>query len=343
MTLHLEFENYRQQELRTWLSPADRDWILVGFAEGTAAYNTLSDNVVEAEAAGFEEEYSDDGRVAFFAKGRIRGEFLLTLAYDSERERDENAFETVIDPNRYYALYADASEQRFEAPSQRNLYVKLERAQFYALFGDFETGLSVTDLARYERRFNGVQTEFRGENLGYTAFAAETSQAFNRDEIRGDGTSGLYRLSNTPVIANSEQITIEVRDRFDSGRVIESTTLTRFLDYNLDVLDGTLYFKKPVPSRDLNFNPVYIVVEYESRTSGVEDVIAGGRASLSTADDRLEFGVTFVDDQTQGSEADLGGVDFRWQIDDQTEVTAEIATTHTTTSGVESTGSAHSV
>ena len=343
VTLHLEFENYREQEIRTWLSPADRDWILVGFAEGTAAYNTLSDNVVEAEAAGFEEEYSDDGRVAFFAKGRIRGEYLLTLAYDSERERDENAFETVIDPNRYYALYADASEQRFEAPSQRNLYVKLERQQFYALFGDFETGLSVTDLARYERRFNGIQAEYRGENVGYTAFAAETSQAFNRDEIRGDGTSGLYRLSNTPVIANSEQVRIEVRDRFDSGRVLESTTLTRFLDYNLDVLDGTLYFKKPVPSRDLNFNPVYIVVEYESRTTGVEDVIAGGRASIRSSDDRVEVGVTFVDDQTQGSESDLGGVDFRWQVDDQTLVTAEIATTHTTTSGVESTGSAHSV
>ncbi|MFQ5610352.1 MAG: OmpA family protein, partial [Woeseiaceae bacterium] len=112
VTLTLNFENHREQELRAWVKPAVRDWILVGFAEGTAAYNTLSDNADEALAAGFEEEYSDDGRVAFFAKGRIKGDFLLTLAYDSDRERDRSRFQTVVDPNAYYPLYADSAEQR---------------------------------------------------------------------------------------------------------------------------------------------------------------------------------------------------------------------------------------
>ncbi|MBT8100059.1 MAG: DUF11 domain-containing protein, partial [Gammaproteobacteria bacterium] len=278
VTLNLKFDNNREQQLRAWIKSAPRDWILVGFAEGTAAYNTLSNNVSAATAAGLEEEYVDEGRVAFFSKGQIRGEYLLTLAYDSDRERSEtrDAFRTVIDPNQYYPLYADTAEQRFEAPSQRKLYVKLERKQFFALFGDFDTGLAITDLARYQRRFNGLQSEYRGDHLGFTAFAADSNQSFNRDEIRGDGTSGLYQLSNAPIIANSEEIRIEVRDRFDSGRVIERTTLSRFLDYTLDTLTGELYFKKPVPSRDLNINPVFIVAEYESATMGQEDIIAGG-------------------------------------------------------------------
>ncbi len=343
--VNLEFENYRQQEIRAWLKPAERDWILVGFAEGTVGYNTLSDNATAAEEAGNEDGYYDDGRVAFFAKGQIKGEFLLTLAYDSDRERSENldSFNTVIDPNRYYPLYADTSEQRFEAASQRKLYVKLERNQFYALFGDFETGLTVTDLARYQRVFNGFLSEYRGDNVGYTAFAAESSQAFTRDELRGDGTSGLYQLSNAPIIANSDKIRIEVRDRFDSGRVLETTVLTRFLDYNLDTLNGTIYFKRPVPNRDLNFNPVFIVAEYESRTSSAEDLIAGGRGSLRTADDRVEFGVTRIEDQTQGAEADLTGVDFRWQVNDSTLLTAEFAETNATVGGVDDSGQAHSV
>ncbi|MCH7834528.1 MAG: DUF11 domain-containing protein, partial [Proteobacteria bacterium] len=345
VTLNLKFDHRREQAVRAWLRPAPRDWILVGFAEGTAGYNTLSDNAIAAAAAGFEDGYYEDGRIAFFAKGQIAGEYLLTLAYDSARDRTEsrNRFETVVDPNAFYSLYADTSEQRFEAPSQRKLFVKLERQQFYALFGDFETGLSVADLARYDRRFNGLKSEYRGDNVGYTVFAAETNQAFNRDEIRGDGTSGLYQLSRAPIIANSEQVRIEVRDRFDSGQVVSSQTLSRFLDYNLDTLNGTLFFKKPVLSRDLNFNPIFIVVEYESASTNSEDVVAGGRGSLRFANDTAEIGVTHINDGSAGAEADLTGVDFRWQINPQTLLKAEYAETSNTVAGVEQNAAAHSI
>ena len=345
MTLHLKFENLREQELRAWLKPAARDWILVGFAEGTAAYNTLSQNAAAATAAGFEDGYVDEGRVAFFAKGSIKGEYLLTLAYDSDRERQEtrNRFETVVDPNENYPLYADTSEQRFEAPSQRKLYVKLERNQFNALFGDFDTGLSVTDLSRYERRFNGFKSEYRGDTLGYTVFAAETNQAFRRDELRGDGTSGLYQLSVAPIIANSELVRIEIRDRFDSGIVLSNTKLSRYLDYNIDTLNGTIFFKKPVPSRDINFNPIYIVVEYESASSADEELLAGGRISAKSANNTVEIGVTHVNDQTAGAESDLTGVDMRWQVNAQTLIKAEYAQTNATVAGVDQDGAAHTV
>lgn len=318
----------------------------MGFAEGTAAYATLEDNVEAAEDAGLEEGYYDEGRVAFFAKGQIKGEFLLTLSYDSDRDRDEmrNRFETEIDPTAYYSLYADGSEQRFEAASQRKLYVKLERSQFVALFGDYATGLTVTDLARYNRRFNGVQSEFRGDVFSYNAFAAESDQAFTRDEMRGDGTSGLYRLTRSPIIANSESVRIETRDRFDSGVVLETRQMTRFLDYNLDPLDGTIFFKQPVPNRDLEFNPVFIVVEYETATESTDNLIAGGRGALHVAGDKVEIGATLIDDQTEGAEADLKGIDLRWQIDAQTEVRAEYAqTTSTDIDGESVEGKAHSV
>ena len=345
VTVQLPFQNYREQEIRAWLKPAQRDWILVGFAEGTAAHATLSDNMTAAEEAGYEDGYYDEGRVAFFAKGSVKGEYLLTLAYDSDRNRDEarERFDTVVDPNAYYSLYADTAEQRFEAASQRKIYVKLERNTFYALFGDFDTGLSVTDLARYQRRFNGLKSEFRGRNVGYTVFAAESDQSFNRDEIRGDGTSGLYQLSNAPIIANSDQVRIEVRDRFDSGIVLSSQNQARFLDYSLDTLTGTLYFKRPVPSRDLEFNPVFIVVEYESVATGTDDVVAGGRGSLRLADDSVEIGISHINDGTQGATADLTGVDLRWHVNDQTLLKAEIADSSSAPGGVDQSGSAHSL
>jgi len=37
-----------------------------------------------------------------------------------------------------------------------------------------------------------------------------------RQEIRGDGTSGMYYLSRRDLVINSEEITIETRDRFRS-------------------------------------------------------------------------------------------------------------------------------
>ena len=345
VTIVLPFENYHEQEIRAWLSPAQRDWILVGFAEGTGGYTTLDDNAVAAEAAGYEDGYYEEGRVAFFAKGSIKGEYLLTLAFDSDRDRDDrrDRFDTEIDPDAYYTLYADTSEQRFEAATQRKLYVKLERGQFYSLFGDIDTGISVTDLTRYQRRFNGFKSEYRGENVGYTVFAAETDQSFNRDEIRGDGTSGLYYLSNAPIIANSEQIRIETRDRFDSGVVLSSQTLTRFLDYDLDTLSGSLYFKRPVSSRDIEFNPVYIVAEYESVATSSDDLIAGGRGSVRFADDKVEIGVTHVNDDTAGAGGDMTGVDMRWQIDPQTLLKAEIAESSSASATGAQSGSAHSV
>jgi len=326
-TLAFDFENRRRQDLRAYLKADARDWVLVGFGEGTVGYNTLRDNQTAAISAGNDEGYYDEGRLAFFAKGSIRGEYLLTLAYDSDRDRaaSRDRFQTNVDPDAYYTLYADNTEQRFDAPSQRKLYVKLERGQFVALFGDFSTGLSSTDLTRYERRFNGLKSDYRGRNVDYTVFVADTDQSFVRDEIQGDGTSGLYRLGSAPIVVNSETIRIEIRDRFDPAVVLSSQALHRFLDYNLDPGDGTLFFKEPVPSRDQDFNLVYIVAEYESRSGASEDIIAGGRAALGTADDAVEVGITYIDEGQQGAEADLAGVDFRWQLTEQTVVRAEAA------------------
>jgi hypothetical protein len=174
-------------------------------------------------------------------------------------------------------------------------------------------------------------------------FVSETDQTFVRDEIQGDGTSGLYRLSTAPIIGNSDTIRIEVRDRFDSAIVLSSQTLDRFLDYNIDNFDGSLFFKKPIPSRDQDFNLIYIVAEYESRSAAANDIIAGGRVAFSTDNDEIEVGVTHVNDSQQGEEGDLTGVDLRWQVTDRTEVRAEIAESNSESGGVQQSGSAHGI
>ncbi|MDQ6975181.1 MAG: hypothetical protein Q9M22_01300 [Mariprofundaceae bacterium] len=70
---------------------------------------------------------------------------------------------------------------------KKKLYLKLERNTFYAMFGDYNTGLSITELGRYVRSMNGIKSEFKGSNYGYTAFASRTSQSYIKDELRGNG------------------------------------------------------------------------------------------------------------------------------------------------------------
>lgn len=323
----LRFDERHRQEIRVWLEPEARDWILVGIAEGTAAFNSISSNMQAAKETGLEDGYTTDGRVAFFAKGVVKGEYLLTAAYDSAKDTAEakRRLLGVVDPNRFYPLYGDATEPRDEAASAHKLFLKLERRQFSALFGDFETGLTVTELSRYSRTMSGFKAEYAGETLGYTAFAAESEQGFVKDELAGDGTSGLYRLSHKPIILNSDKVRIEVRDRFRSERVLDAKPQTRYLDYDIDTVAGTIFFKRPVPSRDEAFNPIVIVVDYEVLNGGGEELTAGGRALIRKPDDSMELGASYVTEGAAAGATDVAGLDFRWDLDTATKLRAELA------------------
>jgi len=312
-----------------YVQPFLREWIIVGLAEGTAGYNTLSGNMENLSDADVEENFYQDGRVAFFAKGKVRGKWLLTLAYDSEKDRDDpgNELFQTIDPDAYYTLYGDATAQQYDAASIRKLYVKLEREQFYLLFGDYDTGLTVTELSKYSRSLNGLKSEFAGRVFSFSGFASETDQAYVRDEIRGDGTSGLYRLTRNSVLINSETVTIETRDRYKSEVILSTQTLTRHVDYSIDYDEGTLFFKSPVYSRDDDFNPVYIVVEYESDNRSEEAISYGGRGAARMLNGRVEVGASYIHEGPTNADGDLGGTDITVKVDENNSVKAEFAAT----------------
>ena len=127
----------------------------------------------------------------------------MTLAYDSDKRESETRFGGVIDPTAYYTIYADRSERRYDAASVRRLYLRLERPQFYALFGDYDTGIDEPELARYVRSMNGLKAEYRSDRVSATAFASDTPNRHRRDEIQGNGLSGPYALGSRNILANS--------------------------------------------------------------------------------------------------------------------------------------------
>lgn len=337
--LNFQFNDQRKQEVRAWLEPGQRDWILVGFGEGTLGQQTLSGDIQGLKEANADDQLFEDNQLAFYAKGSIRGDYLLTIAYDSAKATGNNVLKQAVDPTQYYTLYADASQANYDAASSGKLYVKIERKQFYAMFGDYDTGLTVTELSRYSRTLNGVKSEYKGETLGYNAFATVTAQAYVKDEIPGNGTSGVYRLSRGNLMINSDKVRIETRDRFQSQNIVSVQTLTRYLDYDIDYHNGALTFREPVNVRDGSFNPIYIVAEYESADTADEKASFGGRGSFKPVTD-LEVGATLVHEGTVGATGDLKGVDVTYQLNDKTKVRAETAATDRDLAGVPTAGNA---
>jgi uncharacterized repeat protein (TIGR01451 family) len=316
-------EAQREQRLEAWLDPGQRPWTIVGLAEGTVGYNRLQGKVEDLGEG--DDKRLTDGRIALYAKGRIRGKWLMTLAYDSDKKEDETRFGGVIDPDAYYTVYADRSERRYDATSVRKLYLKLERPQFYALFGDYETGIDEPELARYVRAFNGIKAEYRSDRVSATAFAADSPNRHRHDEIQGNGLSGPYALGARNILANSERVWIEVRDRLRSDRIVERRLLSRHVDYDIDYQVGTLRFREPILSRSSALDPQFIVADYEVDGIASRTVNAGGRASWRSRDQKIQVAATAISDSDGTARTNLAGADVRYRPNPSTEIRAEVA------------------
>lgn len=319
--IRLGNDRVQSDELEVVVAPQLRDWILVGFAKGSVGYNTLHDNIDPLPDA--EKDSFTDGEAAFFARGRISSDWLLTMSYDSRREAGDTPLGGQHSPEEWYVLYGDSAQQQNHAATQEKLYLRIERKDFYALFGDFDTGLTVTELSRYQRTLTGFKSELRSKHVSANVFVANTAQTFDRVDIPGDGTSGLYRIGAGKMVPGSETIRVETRDRFNNS-IIESSTRTRYIDYSLDYDDGTLYFREPISSQDAQFNPVYIVVEFE-RDQGIENVTGGGRVALHSEDRALEVGISAIHEGSDTEQGDLQGVDLQWRPNAHHTIKAEVA------------------
>jgi hypothetical protein len=323
--LRLDLTDAQREDIEGWLAPGRREFALVALGASEIGFGEHSGNGAARRAANVTAR-GQEQRTAFFASGSLGDAWQVTAAYDSDAKRSVpgERLNRTLDSEEHFALYGDDTEQHSEAPSADGYFLKVQRERFYALYGDTETALGASELARYERVVTGLKSEYYGDALRFSGFATETGQSFARDELRGNGTSGLYRLSQSPVLIGSDRVRIEVRDRFRPGRVLEVRPLVPQIDYDLDPFSGTLHFREPVPSRDALLNPVLIVVEYE--VDGPGDAISGGgRLAGRWLNGALEIGASGIHEGRGDQSGDLIGLDAIYQWNETTELRAEWA------------------
>lgn len=315
-------ETSRETQLEAWVVPGDQPWTVIALAEGSVGARTVAENMERDE---FDSDLGDEARVAFYAKGRVLGKYLLTVSYDSAKQEEEQRLLGALDPSAYYTVYGDSTERLYDAASREKLYVRIEGRAFYAMFGDFDTGFDQTELARYQRTATGVKLEAQAGGFQAQAFAAETSARHQRIEFQGGGITGPYAIGSRTIIANSEVVAIEVRDRLRSEIVIGRRELVRFVDYRIDEISGTITFSEPVLSRDPGLNPQFVVIDYESDELGNKEWNAGLRTTWATSDGNVRVGATGITDRGDAARTNLGAVDVRVRIGAGTEFRAEAA------------------
>lgn len=97
-------------------------WPLRAPPAGKAGFNTLQRNLKALDNQ--RDTTMTAGRIALYAKGRVRGKWLLTLAFDTAKRGRTARSGGVIDPGTYYTVYADRSERRYDAQSPfKNVYL----------------------------------------------------------------------------------------------------------------------------------------------------------------------------------------------------------------------------
>lgn len=314
---------------------------MVGLADVTAGKNRLrgfsSLDVQDRER--FDGDIFVDGRLAFYLKGKVKGKYLVTAQMDTGREEIDEVFNGLsrkdntsvfrrLDPEQYYPVYGDDATLIDDTDSQGKLYVRVDWDQSRALWGNFNTGMTGTELAQFNRSLYGAQLKARSQEFtsrgdhktDVNAFVSEAQSASRHVEFKGTGGS-LYYLRDTDIVQGSEKLWVEVRQR-DTGRVIDRVALMGGKDYQIDDIQGRIILNRPlrtvgdeiapsiIKDTPLDGNELWLIADYEYAPESLspDDMTAGVRGKHWLSD-KLAVGGTWVLEKRSGSDHEIKGID----------------------------------
>ena len=321
--------------------PDLREMVAAGVIEGVLNLRKLDSRALAPtrEQDSFEREISHlsrrgiDGkadsavRAALFLKGKVKGEYLLTMAYDSDKDTKERLFRD-IQPDEFYPVYGDSAIRAFDAQSTGRFYLRVDHKKSYLLYGDYNTSASLENrqLTNYNRSLTGVKQHYESKAISANVFASRDSTKQVIDEFPANGTSGPFTLTAIKGLINSEKIEVLTRDRSRTNIVLRAVPLARFVDYEIEPLTGRILLKAPVASLDENLNPQSLRITYEVDQGGAQFWVAGGDVQVKL-NDRVELGAMMVDDRNPTDKFRMVGINAVTKLADKSFLIAEIART----------------
>ena len=331
--------------------PDMRDMVAAGLVEGVINLSgrgslvepVRSNDSFEREIRHFSNVFSDGkgsvaARAAFFLKGVVKGEYLLTAAYDSDKEVRSRLI-TDIKPDEFYPVYGDASLKGEDAKSDSPLYVRVDKGKSYLLYGNFATGdgfsqrggsgavasVQQRSLGAYNRTATGVRWHGEQDGRMGNVFAFRDTLRQVVEEFASQG-SGPYGLRNNGAVQDTEKVEVLVRDRDQPARILSVRPLARLADYSFEPFSGRIILNQFLGAFDASLNPVTLRVTYEVDQGGDAFWVMGADGQLRV-NDKFEIGGSLVEDQNPLAGARLSSLNMSWRITPQTIVVAEVAQT----------------
>ena len=329
----------------------DRYLFMVGLAEGELGFHEIEGNYrTLGEDDQFRETFYQNGRVAFYLKGKIKGAFLVTASVDTDnRDTDKNLSRlfTNLDPDAYYPVYGDASLLDYSArDSQERFFILVEADRSFFQYGSINTDFKDAELVQYNRTLSGAKghfetlstTKYGDPKAGLTVMNAFQRQLADHNEFFGTGGS-IYYLKNRLVVEGSDKLRIEVRDKIQNIAIV-SKDLVEGEDYEIDYQAGRIIMYRPISSvtytdtiinnEILNGNKLVLVADYEYRVPPMSlDSASRGVRAWTHASDNLKIGGTYIRQTALTSTDDYiaRGVDATLRLGENTRIVGEAAQT----------------
>ncbi|MGB4811142.1 MAG: hypothetical protein WBP13_01490 [Methylophilaceae bacterium] len=281
-------------------------------------------------------------RTAFFIKGKIKGDVLLTAAFDSDKETRARLLRD-IRPDEFYPVYGDSSIHGFDARSSERLYVRVDKNKNYALYGDFTTGsgfsqirgngdvasLQLRNLGQYNRTATGFRGHYeQGSALG-NAFVVRDSLKQVIEEYPGNGTSGPFAVRNNSALENSENVEIVIRDKDQLNVIKEVIPLARFEDYVFEPFSGRILLKTPLMALTPNGDRQTLRITYEVDQGGDQFWVGGIDGQIKITD-KIEVGGAWVEDRNPVSPYRLQSINTGIKLGENTMLVGEVARSDST-------------
>ena len=268
--------------------------ILVGIVNMEGGYNELS-GYEEGLSGRYKKGLWKEGRLSFYLKGLVKGEYLTQISYDSERGEDD-IFDKV-DPNKLYPVYGDLSEiDNSTAHTRGRLYVLIEKGESSYKWGEFKVDIKRTTLGRFNRSLYGSKLLYSPEAKGYgkskvLAFESKLKERSTQGRYKLTG-SDIYYMKHDDILYGTYKVNLLVLDSLNKEK-IDELELIEGEDYELDYSRGKLSLLKDVivkGSRKYiigegglgidNENTVYLDISYNYESVDDEDKSVRGYSIL---------------------------------------------------------------
>ncbi|MBI4115790.1 MAG: hypothetical protein HY447_04345 [Candidatus Omnitrophica bacterium] len=319
----------------------DSYFFLVALGEEELGLNSIDGNLdTVGREDTYDEDFYQDGKLAYYLKAKIKGKFLVKSRYDTSDKRSE--LFTQLDPDDYYPIYGDYSQIDYEGQDTRErFFILIEMDRSFLKWGSYETEFTDTELGRYNRTLSGLKihhetlstTKYGDAKKGFTLFWSKPEHLADHNEFHATGGS-LYYLHNRNVIQGSEKIRVEIRDKI-TDIPIETRDLVYGKDYEMDYRQGRILLKEPLSSVSasetiisndiLDGNSVYLIVDYEFEIFRLFEDHSAGLRGFTNFGEHIRIGGTAVEEQRANQDYDLRAVDVTYKIGRNTKITAEFA------------------